>query len=265
MDFLTQTFTLFTYYNMFKITFNIIGNNYYKGLKCKLPPIRYVGIDENNNELVKLAHPKDFNKHVNVLKSAYKKTLTLNFDNEIKLDNIKEDIFEIYPSVDELISNPNGFIGLFVNDIGIEILKNDFKDNDEVAKLDFIKVNEEGIDLTNYKLCGVIDTFVRKFNSNYSLINKYKNLYLVIGEMKDINMISGNTYPTDRFNIIGGKRTLYENSIESTIRECTEEFGLDRENSSIYRLINKLVPKTKDIIRCSSFNVYCIYIRLKKS
>ena len=263
MDFLSQTFTLFTYYNMFKITFDTIGINHYKGLKNKLPPIRYVGVDENNNELVILAHPKDFNKHINILKSAYKKAQTLSSDNEFRLDKVKEDIFEIYPSTYELVSNPNGFIGLFVNEAGIEILQNDFKENDEVAKLDFIKVTNDGINTADYKLCGVIETFIRKFNSKYSLINKYKNLYLVIGEMKDLNIISGITYPTDRYNIIGGKRTLYENSIESTIRECTEEFGLDKEKSSIYKLINQLVPKTKDIIKCSSFNVYCIYIKPK--
>lgn len=263
MDFLSQTFTLFTYYNMFRIAFDTIGIDYYKGLKNKLPPIRYIGLDENNNELVTLAHPKDFNKHINVLKLAYKKTLTLNLDTEFKLDNIKKDIFEIYPSTDDLVFNPNGFIGLFINEVGIEILKNDFKENDEVAKLEFIKVDNNGINIANYKLCGVIDTFIRKFNSKYSLINKYKNLYLVIGEMKDLNIISGITYPTDKYNIIGGKRTLYENSIESTIRECKEEFGFDEINSSIYKLINQLVPKTKDIIRCSSFNVYCIYIKSK--
>ena len=132
-----------------------------------------------------------------------------------------------------------------------------------IYKLDFIKVDKDGIDTVNYKLCGVIETFIKKFNLNHSLINKYKNLYLVIGEMKDLNIISGNTYPTDKYNIIGGKRTLYENSIDSTIRECKEEFGLDSEKSSIYKLINKLLPKTKDIIKCTSFNVYCIYIKLK--
>jgi hypothetical protein len=248
---------------MFKMTFNIIGFNHYKGLKSKLPPIRYVGLDENNNELVILTHPKDFNRHLNLLKTAYKKTLTLDLDNELKLDKIKEDIFEIYPSIDDLTLNPNGFIGLFVNEKGIEILQNDFKENDEVSKLEFIKVDNNGINIGDYKLCGVIDTFIKKFNSKYSLINKYKDLYLVIGEMKNLNIISGITYPTDKYNIIGGKRTLYENSIESTIRECTEEFGLDKENSSIYKLINQLVPKTKDIIRCSTFNVYCIYIKPK--
>ena len=265
MDFLSQTFTLFTYYNMFKITFNTIGLNYYKGLKNKLPPIRYIGTDDDNNELVILAHLKDFNRHINLIKSAYKKTLSLEKTEEtnIKLETIKEDIYEIYPSVDELFANPNGFIGLFVNEMGIEVLKKDFTENDEVAKIDFIKVEEDGIDISNHNLCGVIETFVKRFNTKKLLINKYKNLYLTIGEIKDINIISGNTYPTNKFNIIGGKRTLYENSIESTIRECGEELGLDKTNSIIYKLINQLLPRTKDIIRCTSFNVYCIYIKLK--
>lgn len=262
MDFLSQTFKLSTYYNMFKIAFNIIGIDYYKGLKNKYPPIRYIGVDDNNNELVILAHPRDFNRHINILKSAYNDALLITNNDEFKLDMIKEDILEIYPSTFELNNNPNGFIGLFVNEVGIEILLNDFKENDEVAKLQFIKVNNNGIDISNYESCGVIETFIKKFNSKYSLINKYKNLYLVIGEMKDINIISGITYPTNKYNIIGGKRTLYENSIESTIRECSEEFGLNKENSKIYKLINQLIPKTKDIIRCSSFNVYCIYIKL---
>lgn len=265
MDFLSQTFTLFTYYNMFKITFNTIGLNYYKGLKNKLPPIRYIGMDDNKDELVILAHPRDFNKHINLIKSAYKKTqiLVKNDETNIKLDSIKEDIYEIYPSVDGLTTNPNGFIGLFVNEQGMNEIIKDFNNNDEVAKVDFIKVEDNGIDTSKYKLCGVIETFVKKFNNKKSLINKYKNLYLTIGEMKDINIITGLTYATDKYNIIGGKRTLYENSIESTIRECSEELGLDKENSKIYKLINKLLPKTKDIIKCSSFNVYCIYIKLK--
>ena len=45
MDFLYQTFTFNVYYNMTKQVFNKIGFDYYKGLKNKLPPIRYVGID----------------------------------------------------------------------------------------------------------------------------------------------------------------------------------------------------------------------------
>jgi hypothetical protein len=102
-----------------------------------------------------------------------------------------------------------------------------------------------------------------KFNSKNNLITKYINLYLVIGEMKDINIISGITYPTNKYNIIGGKRTIFENSIESTIRECMEEFGLNKNNSVIYKLINQLLPKTRDIIKCTSFNVYCIYITPK--
>lgn len=263
MDFLSQTFTLFSYYHMFKIAFDTIGISHYKGLKNKLPPIRYVGVDKDNNELVILTHPKDFNRHINILKSAYTKTLTLTTNNDIKLEDIKNDIYEIYPSTVELTINPNGFIGLFVNEKGIEILKNDFTENDEVSKLEFIKVENDGINIDNYALCGVIETFIRKFNSKQSLINKYKNLYLVIGEMKNLNIISGITYPTAKYNIIGGKRTLYEDSIESTIRECIEEFGLDKEKSIIFKYINKLVPKTKDIIKCSSFNVYCIYIKPK--
>jgi hypothetical protein len=264
MSFLCQTFTLVAYYNMFKTTFDRIGNNYYKGLKNKLPPIRYMGLDENNNELVMLAHPRDFNRHIKILKYVFNNCNTLdNLIENIKLENIKDDILEIYPAKIELVENPNGFIGLFINEKAKEILMNEFNENDEIACLNFLKVGESGIEIDNHEFCGVIETFILKFNSKLQLINKYKNLYLVIGEIKDLNMITGETYKTNKYNIIGGKRTIYENSIESTIRETQEELGLNIETSKIYRLISKLLPNTNDIIKCSSFNVYCIYIKEK--
>lgn len=263
MDFLSQNFTLPIYYNMFKTTFEVIGNDYYKGLKNKLPPVRYLGLDEHNNELVSLAHPRDFNRHIKILKNNYTKSLQI-IDDNIKLENIKDDILEIYPAKTELVDNPNGFIGLFLNEIAINTLLSEFKENDEVGRLNFIKVGEDGIISNEFSFVGVIETFINRFNTKPQLINKYKNLYLVIGEIKDINMISGLTYPTNKYNIIGGKRTIFENTVEATIRECSEEFGLDIETSKIYKSINKLVPKTKDIIRCCSFNVYCIYIKEKE-
>jgi hypothetical protein len=147
------------------------------------------------------------------------------------------------------------------------MLIKEFNENDEVARLEFIKVNDDGIDISDIKCCGVIETFIKKFNSNKLLINKYNNLYLVIGEMKNFNINSGISLPTNKFNIIGGKRSYDETCIDSTIRESIEEFGLNKDKSKIYKLINILVPKTKDIIKGQSFNVYCIHItpKIKKS
>lgn len=281
MNFLSQQFTLSIYYTMFKTLFNIIGFDYYKGLNNKLPPIRYIGVDESNNEIVSLAHPRDFIKHIKILKNTYKTSKlaqTINDQNQptqptqptqpihqiqYNLDQIKDDILEIYPSTSELSTNPNGFIGLFVNDIGISILMEEFKSNNEISNLKFVKVENNGINIIDIELVGVIQTFIEKFNTKQHLITRYKDLYLVIGEQKEIDIITGITTSTNKYNIIGGKRTLYENSIEATIRESMEEFGLDKQNSKIYKLINELVPKTKDIIRCTSFNVYCIYITPK--
>jgi hypothetical protein len=91
-----------------------------------------------------------------------------------------------------------------------------------------------------------------------NLLEKYYGLYLVIGEIKNIDIKTGITKPTNKFNIIGGKRNYDEDIIQSTIRECKEEFGLTNE-SNVYKFINNMIPKTRDIIKCQSFNVFCIY------
>jgi len=266
MDFLSQTFTLSNYYYMFKYVYDTIGINYFKGFKNKLPPIRYIGIDENNNQLVILAHPKDFSKHVNLLRIGLNEAIKKQTESEItiRLEDIKDEILEIYPSTTELYEIPNGFSGIFVNELGMKLILDEFHENDEVANISFIPVSDFGIEHKDIKLCGVSESFIRKFNMKDSLKNKYKDLYLVIGEMKDINIITGETIPTNKYNIVGGKRAYNENSIESTIRETTEELGLNVESSKIYKIVNKLIPLTKDIIRCTSFNVYCIYICPKK-
>lgn len=77
--------------------------------------------------------------------------------------------------------------------------------------------------------------------------------------MNELDIKTGEIKMTNKYNIIGGKRSYNENSIESTIREASEELGLTN-NSKIYNLIKILVPKSKDIIRCHSFLVYCLYI-----
>lgn len=262
MEFLTQVFELNVYYNMVKIVFDTIGYDHFVGLKHKLPPIRYLGKDDNNNDLVILAHPRDFCRYADVFKKSYDEIIHNN-TKKILLDDIKREILEIYPSTNELQSIPNGFIGLFVNDNGIDIVKSEFNTNDEVDIIDFIKVTENGIDIGNIKLVGVIDTFIRKFNSKPQLIRKYNGLYLVIGKVKELNIFTGISKNTGRYNIIGGKRCYDENSIESTIRESYEEFGLSKD-SKLYNFLNIQLPKARDIIKCQTFNVYCLYYTPKQ-
>jgi hypothetical protein len=258
MDFLSQTFNFSTFYHMIKIVFESISYNYYKGLKNKLPPIRFIGTDFDNNELIILAHPKDFVKHILIFKNSYNYVLQSQEYKNVKISDVKDEILEIYPNTKELLNVPNGFTGFFVNSVGMEIVKSEFNNNEEVGNLHFIQVTDNGININNIKLCGVIETFIRKFNKKPQLKNKYKYLYLVVGEMKDINIITGETISTNKYNIFGGKRLYDETCINSTIRETQEELGLTSE-SKILKLINILIPKTKDIIKCSSFNVFCIY------
>jgi hypothetical protein len=267
MDFLNQTFTFDMYYQMSKRVFDKLGYDYYKGLKNKLPPIKYIETDSNNNELVIFAHPKDFNKQLNMFKTEYNKILEENKTNTtISYDLIKpntisnkiEEIYEVYPSKTELSSEPNGFVALFVNDIGRDLLLNEFNVNDEINSLMFLQVTDSGIDLSQTKTSGVIDTFVNKFNKKQRLINKYKNLYLTIGEIKTIDIKTGITKSTEKYNIIGGKRNWGETTVQSTVRESQEELGL-KSDSIVYEFINKTMGKTKDIFYCSSFNVYCVF------
>jgi hypothetical protein len=246
---------------MVKKVFDIIGYDYYKGLKEKLPPIRYIGKDENDNDMVMFAHPKDFYKQHELFKLAYSEFSSIQDNNEniiVSMEDKKTEILEIYPPTDDLLRMPNGFVGLFVNELGMNIINSEFNNNDEVNSLQFLPVTEDGIDKSGIKLCGVIETFMRKFNSKKHLINKYVGLFLVVGEINDIDIKSGITKPTNKFNIIGGKRTYFEDSINSTIREVTEELGL-QEDSKMLIFINNMLPKTKSIIRCFSFNVFCMY------
>ena len=260
MDFLSQTFRFATYYYMVKTVFDSIGYDYYKGLKNKLPPIRYMGLDADNYELVILAHPKDFSRHLSIFKNSYDSFLQNQSNQDIRIADVKDQILEIYPSTHDLLNIPNGFIGLFVNSIGMEIVKSEFHKNEEVERIDFMPVTEDGINIENFNLCGVIETFIKKFNKKSVLKEKYKGLYLVVGEMKDINVVTGETTPTNKYNIFGGKRSYDETCVESTIRETREELGLIPKESRIFDLINILIPITKNIIRCSSFNVFCIYV-----
>jgi hypothetical protein len=263
MDFLSQIFDFQTYYHMTKKVFDIIGYDYYKGLKLKLPPIRYLGKNNMNDDLVIFAHPKDFTKHINIFKDVYNE-INNNSSNleKVSIINNTVDIFEIYPSTSDLLIIPNGFIALFVNNVGISIILNEFNINNEIYKLNFLRVTNDGIDTTNIELKGVIETFIKKFNKNKLLINKYNGLYMVIGGIQDFNIRTGYSKPLNKYNIFGGKRLYNENTIESTIRETSEELGLNKD-SIIYKFINIMIPRTKDIIRCSSFNVFCVYFTPK--
>ena len=261
MDFLSQTFTISVYYYMVKYAFESIGYDYYKGLKNKLPPVRYLGTDDFENDLVCLAHPKDFMKRIDLLKEKYElaiKHLGENIVSNINIGDVKNEILEIYPDTTELRENPNGFIALFVNNLGKDVVDSEFNKNDEVASISYLPVTANGIETTDKKLCGVIEGFVKKFNLKQHLVNKYQGLYLTVGEMKEMNIYTGETRSTEKFNIIGGKRSFEENSIESTIREAHEELGLVGDGK-ISKFIKIFLPKSNDVIRCSSFNVYCVH------
>ena len=265
MDFLSQTFTFVNYYLMVRKVFDDIGYDHYKGLKNKLPPIRYMGKDEFENDLVCLAHPKDFISKIKEFKQAFddiSNDPNIDMNSIPTIDSKRDEILEIYPSTQDLLNVPNGFIALFVNEAGINILESEFNSNDEVNSLKYLEVRDDGIDTSNVKLCGVIDTFVKKFNKRDNLVAKYNGLFLVVGEMKDINITSGQTKNSNKFNIIGGKRAFDEDTIQSTIREITEELGLNSD-SVIYNLIKILLPKTKDLVKCPSFNVYCVFFTPK--
>jgi len=262
MDFLSQIFTFQTYYLMVKQVFDNIGYDYYKGLKYKLPPIRYIGKNILNEELVILVHPKDFINKIKDFKIAYN-NISNNNENEnerylYNIENKKSEVYEIYPSIKDLIIIPNGFLALFVNEYGMNILINEFNKNEEINNLKFIKINSNGLILNNINISGVLEIFINKLNKNKSLLEKYNNLYLVIGELNDIDIILGKSIPTNKFNIIGGKRLYNENSLQSTIRECIEELGL-KENSKIANIIKIFLPISKNIIKCKTFNIYCIY------
>lgn len=122
---------------MVKSVFDNVGYDYYKGLKNKLPPIRYLGIDNYNNQLVSFAHPRDFLNDFTEFKNAFDNIIYDNNISNINIDNKKNEILEIYPSTVELHDNPNGFIALFVNEIGMKILKKEFHSNDEVTDVHF--------------------------------------------------------------------------------------------------------------------------------
>jgi hypothetical protein len=244
---------------MAKHVFDTIGYDIYKGLKHKLPPIRLSGVDDNNDIKIILAHPKDFIKYAKIFKEAYDDISKEPITEHVELQNIKQDILEIYPSTKDLQMMPNGFVGLFVSEKWMDFIRNEFHENDEFSSVWFIKVSDEGLKLESSNMCGVIDVFIKKFNKS-KLVEKYKNMYLVIGQSKNTNFINGESQTTNEYNIFGGKRNYDENTIQGAIREITEEMGLYK-SSQLLAYITHHIYMTKDILRCQSFNIYCLSLR----
>ena len=253
MNFLSQSFDFTRFYNMTSQVFNILGYDYYKGLKGKLPPIRYMGLDDGIEKVI-FAHPKDYISEVELFKKIYN---NLDLNNTEYLDDKKDCFLEIYPSLLDLNIKPNGFIGLFVNEIGRELIINEFNINDEVNNIHFLEVTEFGIDIVKSNLIGVATVFIKKFNSS-CLKYKYVGLYLVVGEMNNINIKTNITKPSYKYNLFGGKRLYNETTLQGVMREIHEELGLNK-NSKLYNLLLKWIPRAKDIIKCLSFNIYCIH------
>jgi hypothetical protein len=251
---------------MTKYVFSHIGFNFYKGLKGKLPPVKFTGYDDKQIELVTLAYPKDFARHIKLFKSAY--DIYANAESKfvksvksVKIADIRNEILEIYPSSNDLNVCPNGFIALFVDITQFDQIQNEFNENDEVANIDFIHVMSTGIDCNGAKIkpCGVFEIFIKKFNQA-EFFSKYTNTYIVLGQVKNINIISGIAKPCGKYNIFGGKRNYDETIVESTLREIIEELGL-RSDSPLLEICQQKLSTTTDIIKGKSFEIFCIDMR----
>lgn len=259
MVFLNQIFTFTEYYLMVKYFFNIHGYNDFKGLNNKLPPIRYLGKDYLNNDLVTLAYPNDFIKFQYKLKKILENLKNMNFSkNKIFLDNKKNEIYEIYPSINELLTIPNGFIALFTTYDNCNILLNEFNKNTEIYKLEFIKLDENGILINNFHMTDLLNKFVKKFNNNKYLVKKFCNSYLILGKINDINFNKNIFKPINKLNLFGGKRLYNETTIDSAYREFIEEFGLSNESKLLKYIKYNLYYLNKDIIKFNTFNIYLI-------
>jgi len=234
-------------------TFNIIGFDFYTGLNGKLPPIRLI---DPINEYVCFAYPNDFISQKEIFMKNY-----VEFPPIIKLNEKEHEIFEIYPSIDELMKIPNGFIALFVNEKGIEHIIKEFNKNNEIESLKFFKVTNNGINIEKQQLIGASERFVTKFNSLEKYKFKYNGMYLLMGEAKNINIITGLHKSVYKYNIIGGKRAYNENTIDSTLREVSEELGINY-TTNLYRHVKKHIALTKDILQFNTYVVFCIYYNI---
>jgi hypothetical protein len=161
MNFLSQIFTFEKYYLMFTKLFDNIGYDYYKGLKSRLPPIRYIGKNNLDEELIIIAHPKDFISKIKFLKTIYN-SISVDQSQKINIEYKKSEVYEIYPSIDELINIPNGFVALFVNDIGMNIINDEFFKNEEINSLKFIKITSNTLILDDINISGVLNIFINK-------------------------------------------------------------------------------------------------------
>ncbi len=261
MDFLFKPIKFNVYYFIFHNLYKTIGFNYFKSLNKLYPPIRIISITDSE-EMVSLVYPNDFIRFKDLLEKFY--IQSFNETSKFKICDKEKEIYEIYPSLSDLTESPNAFVGLFVNKYSINIVKSEFHENNEISDILFLEVTNSGIDISNLKLSGVIGSFIYKFNKRQSLINKYIGLYLVVGKLKKIDIITGKIKDTNKYNIIGGKRKYNEKTIDGLIREVKEELGLYNE-SKLYKLISILIPITKDIIKCHTFKVFCIYFTPKSN
>ena len=194
MNFLTKQFTLDEYYNMIQNVYNKLGNTYYKGLNNKYPPIRL-----NNNNMVSLAHPKDFLKEVNIFKEFFKKS-----DQTLNIDDVKDNIYEIYPSIDNLKQEPNGFIALFVSESYKGYVFKHFRSNNEINTIRFIKID----DVVN--CTSILQNFITFVKLKQNMYLKFKDLYLVVGETNNLDILNGVYNTTGIYTLFGGKRKYNE-------------------------------------------------------
>lgn len=260
MNFLFQTFSISEYYFMTKHVFSHIGFDFYRGLEGKLPPIKFVKYDDNKIEFVSFAYPKDFVRHIKLFKSAFD-IYTNTKPKLVKISDIRNEILEIYPSSADLVDCPNGFIALFINQTQFDLILNEFNENNEVADVEFVHVMSTGLNCFDAKIkpCGVFEIFIKKFNEA-EFFSKYIDTYIVLGQTKNINIVSGITKPCGKYNIFGGKRNYDETIVESTLREIMEELGL-KSDSQLLEICQQKLLTTTDIIKGKSFDIFCIDIQ----
>lgn len=80
--------------------------------------------------------------------------------------------------------------------------------------------------------------------SNFNPI--YVNCVLFSDDFENmvfIHKTSGPSFLSDKYNFVGGKQKIGENSIDSIIREIKKESGLDVSKDSLYNIQSKLFEK----------------------
>jgi len=254
---LYKIFKFTDYYYMTKLVFDQLGYDYYKGLKNKLPPIRYIGKNAFNDELVKFVYPHDFLSQKKIFEEKFNIVTSKTDSQYVTINEKKTEIYEIYPSKQDIKITPNGFIALIVDEQKKDELLDNFKPNEEIHKLEFIPITKNGININTINASNVLKTFTDKFNTFDTLINACNKQYLLIGELKTFDIITGITEPNQEFNIIGGKRNFEETTIQGTLREIKEELGVN-DDSDIYRFIEQNIDKTQYVFNSDTFTTYCL-------